>query len=533
MATIVTRAGKGSPLTHNEVDANFVNLNNDKAETASPTFTGQVSIPDGTAAAPALTNTGDLNTGVFFPAADTVALSAAGTERMRITSAGDVGIGTISPTSLGTGITTLELKGNSASQTDRAGGINFMRYDGNPGMYVYHADDASYIASLSTYPLLIQTNGFERMRINSAGNISAGTSSTNISLDIGGGIALPAATTESRAIELGIGRTGNGYAYIDLIGDATYTDFGLRIIRNNTGANANSVIDHRGTGGLYLSAEDAGFISFQTTNTTRFTIGALGQFGIGAGTYGTSGQVLTSGGASAAPSWKNTVDYQVFTASGTWTKPAGISANAIVFVEMWGGGGSGGRSSGSSGTSAGGGGGGAYHSRFLLASSLGATETVSCGGGGAAATVDFTSGAAGGNSSFGSFVSASGGGGGTQGSTSSGGGGGGGVDSNFLWAGSGGSDPSSGGSTGSTRGTFWGGGGGGAGGTNPDDGSGSLYGGGGGGGHGGVGGVSTYGGGGGAGPGGAGGVLGGGGAGARGANSGAGGRGEVRVWTIG
>jgi hypothetical protein len=28
MATIVTRAGKGSALTHNEVDANFTNLNN-------------------------------------------------------------------------------------------------------------------------------------------------------------------------------------------------------------------------------------------------------------------------------------------------------------------------------------------------------------------------------------------------------------------------------------------------------------------------------------------------------------------------
>lgn len=31
MSTIVTRAGKGSPLTHTEVDANFINLNADKA----------------------------------------------------------------------------------------------------------------------------------------------------------------------------------------------------------------------------------------------------------------------------------------------------------------------------------------------------------------------------------------------------------------------------------------------------------------------------------------------------------------------
>jgi len=33
MTTIVTRSGKGSPLTHVEVDANFTNLNNDKSET--------------------------------------------------------------------------------------------------------------------------------------------------------------------------------------------------------------------------------------------------------------------------------------------------------------------------------------------------------------------------------------------------------------------------------------------------------------------------------------------------------------------
>lgn len=35
MATIVTRSGKGSPLTHAEVDANFENLNNDKVEASS------------------------------------------------------------------------------------------------------------------------------------------------------------------------------------------------------------------------------------------------------------------------------------------------------------------------------------------------------------------------------------------------------------------------------------------------------------------------------------------------------------------
>ena len=49
MATIVTRSGKGSALTHNEVDANFNNLNNDKLETSAayvhPTTAGNKHIP--------------------------------------------------------------------------------------------------------------------------------------------------------------------------------------------------------------------------------------------------------------------------------------------------------------------------------------------------------------------------------------------------------------------------------------------------------------------------------------------------------
>jgi hypothetical protein len=42
MATIVTRAVKGSALSHGEMDANFNNLNDDKAELGGATFTGTV-----------------------------------------------------------------------------------------------------------------------------------------------------------------------------------------------------------------------------------------------------------------------------------------------------------------------------------------------------------------------------------------------------------------------------------------------------------------------------------------------------------
>jgi hypothetical protein len=60
--------------------------------------TGVATFSAGTVSAPAITTTGDTNTGIFFPAADTIAFTEGGAESMRITSAGNVGIGTTAPT---------------------------------------------------------------------------------------------------------------------------------------------------------------------------------------------------------------------------------------------------------------------------------------------------------------------------------------------------------------------------------------------------------------------------------------------------
>ena len=68
--------------------------------TADNYFAGQVQLGAGTVSAPALSTTGDTNTGIFFPAADTIAFAEGGVEAMRINSSGNVGIGTSSPGSL-------------------------------------------------------------------------------------------------------------------------------------------------------------------------------------------------------------------------------------------------------------------------------------------------------------------------------------------------------------------------------------------------------------------------------------------------
>ena len=86
--------------------------------------TGVTTVQGGSAGAPAITTTGDTNTGIFFPAADTIAFSEGGVEAMRIDSSGNVGIGTSSPQSKlhinsGAGSTQFRMGTNSTS-SDRA-----------------------------------------------------------------------------------------------------------------------------------------------------------------------------------------------------------------------------------------------------------------------------------------------------------------------------------------------------------------------------------------------------------------------------
>lgn len=142
----------------------------------------------------------------------------------------------------------------------------------------------------------------------------------------------------------------------------------------------------------------------------------------GAGTTGATGpQGATGAGATGATGAQGPtgaggiIQVDVFTANGTWTKPAGCTK---VLVKVVGGGG-GGEGAATDDTGCGGGGGG-YAEKFIT-SSLGATEAVTVGAAGAAGVGAGTDGGNGGNSSFGTHCSATGGAGGSNGSTNAGG----------------------------------------------------------------------------------------------------------------
>ncbi len=110
-----------------------------------------------------------------------------------------------------------------------------------------------------------ETDATERLRIDDAGLVDMKEGKLNLSKQ-----------GAANYIEIGAGQNANNYAYIDLIGDTTYTDYGFRIIRNNSGANTGSQLLHRGTGPLAFTTQEASRITFQTAGTSRMDISSDG-----------------------------------------------------------------------------------------------------------------------------------------------------------------------------------------------------------------------------------------------------------------
>jgi hypothetical protein len=152
---------------------------------ATLSSTDPLVFPAGTVSLPAITTTGDTNTGIFFPAADTIAFTEGGAEAMRIDSSGNVGIGETVP--LG------KLHVKSAD----SGGTPNTQYDelvleqngNNCGMTIlcnspgdgaiYFGDSADNDIGGIAYShfdnkMFFKVNGSERMRIDSSGAVVIG-----------------------------------------------------------------------------------------------------------------------------------------------------------------------------------------------------------------------------------------------------------------------------------------------------------------------------------------------------------------------
>lgn len=117
--------------------------------------------PDGSAGTPAYQGS-DANTGMFFPAADTIAFAEGGTEVMRIDSSGNVRIGT-----------TTDLGG--ADRLTVVGGNFAVRRTSGITMLVGDSTQAGYVGTITSHACTFLANSTERMRINPLGDVCIGT----------------------------------------------------------------------------------------------------------------------------------------------------------------------------------------------------------------------------------------------------------------------------------------------------------------------------------------------------------------------
>ena len=127
---------------------------------------------DGSAATPAIRGT-DANTGIFFPAADTIAFSEGGVEAMRIDSDGDVGIGTASPAAK------LDVRGSSTFLVNAANPTAWISVDsalttGSIYSQWNTSTNEGIFGSYTNHPIYFVTNNTRRLTIDTSGNVGIG-----------------------------------------------------------------------------------------------------------------------------------------------------------------------------------------------------------------------------------------------------------------------------------------------------------------------------------------------------------------------
>ena len=166
---------------------------------------------DGSAATPAIRGT-DANTGIFFPAADTIAFSEGGAEAMRIDSSGNVGIGVTPSPSAASGQKVLQVSNGIFANN---GGSGYITNN------VYYT--SGYVATYaSTAPA--QMIGFNRTGANDIQFLYAPSGTANTA------VTLVEAMRIDSSGNVGIGVTpsawGSGAGAIQTVNNAFFTGYG-------------------------------------------------------------------------------------------------------------------------------------------------------------------------------------------------------------------------------------------------------------------------------------------------------------------
>ena len=154
--TATSFSGSGANLTGLAATANVT--------TSSLVVIGVSTVAAGSAAAPSITPTGDSNTGIFFPSADTIAFGEGGSEAARIDSSGRFGIGVTPSAKLHVNLGTnknIWFHDHATSATAISS--------------VNDAGSAYAELSIQAAPLILRNSTTEAMRIDSSSRVLVGT----------------------------------------------------------------------------------------------------------------------------------------------------------------------------------------------------------------------------------------------------------------------------------------------------------------------------------------------------------------------
>ncbi|UYE97066.1 virion structural protein [Cyanophage S-TIM61] len=195
---------------------------------------------------------GTTSTGIIFR----TAASGAETERVRITSDGSVGIGTVSAehqlTVFNNGYTGVTIKSSRTNATSNIGGLDFKTQNTTVARIQSFVDGS--IRFRNTSSLL------DRLRITPTGNVGIGVIDPECKLQVGG--------------DLQVGDSNNPGTFINVVGAGVGQNFGIRFGGGSNNPESKFSI---------LGNTNDGHMRFRFGGTEKFRIRSDGKFGFGTG----------------------------------------------------------------------------------------------------------------------------------------------------------------------------------------------------------------------------------------------------------
>jgi hypothetical protein len=250
-----------------------------------------INVPLASASTPSLTFTGDLNTGIYSPGADQLAISTGGSGKLYIDSAGVI------TTDNGFASGRLNVVNtNTVATFDR---MLFLRSNNLSNAYLGLGSDSFYVASASNAPIVFCTNSDggtsgssiptnERLRITSAGLVGIGTSAPGYPLDVNGAAR---STGTSAIFVLSDRSTGIGDRY------GIYSNANTFRVYDFTAAADRVVVDSAGNVGIGVTSPT--YLCNVIAAAGSQNIFQAGQTGV------SNGYTITSNGTNLTHAWFN------------------------------------------------------------------------------------------------------------------------------------------------------------------------------------------------------------------------------------